>query len=629
MDNNLQNLVIQVKTKLDIASFFRQRGMDLKETGNGRYVALCPFHHEKTPSFSINPELGQYYCFGCHEHGDMFTYMEKRESMSFMDALEMLCEQLSIPFVIDEKDQKRQASRRLLLQILEDTDEFFKSEYDKLTEEHAAKRQISKRNVTTKNSEHFNLFGWAPENSQKLVEYLRKKGYKDEDMIASGAVMASKENGRPYTLWRARLMFSMRNTMGKTVGFSGRQIFGDTSKRKYVNSADNLVFHKSEIMFCEDIAKTKAREDHEVYVVEGQFDVIAMQLIGKTNTVATSGTAFTPQHAAMLGRFVGKDGRLIFCLDADKAGQNAELRIFQNLGPMQGQAYAVVTEDKDPSDMYRDDPEALKRQISNPIPLWEHILGWMLKANDVSTLEGRSAFKTAVRDVYSYIVDADTADSFIRMASLKSSITMDAFTENVKKKDAPDMDKAPRNAVDYSREDPRNKPVRVKRAVMPTNDLDKITDNLLALAFENKELRKDLAKLRFSNNIREGFRQILLENPDMQFQPESFAEDLASTYILLLIYRVQQLHNYENPDAIVDSRTLFQQQLSIYRNAQARIHIQNEIARFMPSVEGTMSEQALDEYAKNVHCLVDRMNVVKERNSVENPVFGAVNGGNA
>lgn len=609
---DLNGLVAEVKKRLSIDEFFTQRGLDLQPAGADRYVALCPFHHEKTPSFSISPELNRYYCFGCHETGDIFTYLEKKESMSFMDALETLCDQLNIPFVLSEQDEQKRVSRRLLMQILADTDAFFKQEYSKLTEDHKAKIEITKRGLTSNNSDHYDLFGWAPENSKRLMSYLHDKGYRDEDMAAAGAVVHSKNNGGYYPLWRGRLMFSMRNTMGKTVGFSGRAIFGDTSDHKYVNSSDNEIFHKSEVMFCEDIAKTKAREDREIYIVEGQFDVIAMQMIGKNNTVATSGTAFTSQHASLLNRFVGKDGRLIFCLDADKAGQNAELKIFQNLGEYQGKAYAVVTEDKDPSDMYRDDPEALKRQISNPIPLWEHILNWMIEKYDTNDPAQRTAFKNAVRDVYSYIADDDIADSFIRMASLKGAIPIVALTTNITKK-------TPKQSIEKSTEDktatdPRNAVYSAKDKIRPKTGLDRIADNILSLALEDKRLRSDLGLVRFDDSVRERFRRFLSSNPDETVVPEDFAREEASLYVLWLSQVTQKLHKYDQPDDLRDSSELFRQQILIYRDQQAKTHLQNEIRKYLPAVSDTTSEEALRQYSENVKNLVERMNKVMENN---------------
>lgn len=578
-----RGLVAQVKNRLSIVDFFLQRGFDLKESGT-RFVALCPFHDEKTPSFTVSPERGSYHCFGCGKSGDMFNYLEEKESLGFMDALETLCDQLDIPFEIDEKDNSH-ASRKLMLRIMRDTWGFFKRAYDALPEDHPAKKQVSQRGITTDNDSHYDLFGWAPQNGRKLIDYLHARGYRDDDLVDAGAVRRSDKTGNLYVLWRGRLMFPIRDLTGNVVGFSGRVIFKDDKlKGKYVNSPDSDVFHKSEVLFCGDIARSKAREDHEVYIVEGQFDVVAMQMIGKTNTVASSGTAFTDKHASLLRRMVGENGRMVFCMDSDDAGQNAELKIFKALGSCQSQAYAVVTEDKDPSDMYHDDPESLRKQIASPIPLWEHIFNWTLNKHDLLNEQERGMFRNAVRNIYASIIDPDMADSFARMASLRSGMPVDTFTRDNPHGEQQKSTRGTVNAQSKSGTDPRSRSMKLTerdavRMIKPQDPLDNIMDRILCLAVEDKKLRPRLKDLQFRGKYRRGFQQLLIMDPDRMIIPEDPIFDAPDTimYIQWLNRLNDKLHELDHTYIPVDTEQLFNQYVKQFNKTKAYLDMQNLI----------------------------------------------------
>lgn len=576
--------------------FFLQRGFDLKESGT-RFVTLCPFHDEKTPSFTVSPERGSYYCFGCGKSGDMFNYLEEKESIGFMDALEMMCDQLDIPFTVDEDDGSH-ASRKLMMRILADTWAFFKREYAALPENHPAKQQVASRGLDTDSDKHYGLLGWAPQNGRKLVEYLHGKGYSDDAMVEAGAVHRSKKTGGVYVMWRGRLMFPLRDLTGHVVGFSGRIIFKDDKlKGKYVNSPGSELFHKSEVLFCSDVARSKAREDHEVYVVEGQFDVLAMQMIGRTNTVASSGTAFTPQHAALLKRMVGENGRIVFCLDADNAGQNAELKIFKALGDSQSQAYAVVTSDKDPSDMYRDDPRELEKQIQNPIPLWEHIFNWTIQGKDLFKEQDRTEFRNEVRSIYASIVSPEMAESFARMASFRSGMPLETFTDNNKhgSDTAANNGNSVSNAstantiVDPRVRDEQQDSASIIEKVKPHDDLDRVMDRLLCLALEDKTLRRELKPLPFRGVYRRGLQQLLIMDENRMIIPEDPIFD--SPDIIMYVRWLDKLNNrlreYDyTAKGEFDSKRLFNQNVRIFHKVKNKMDMSKLMAMRSTALTG-------------------------------------------
>ncbi len=425
---DFNGLIGLVKQRVDLVEFLEQHGMDVRRSGT-RYWALCPFHDEDTPSFSIDQATGRYYCFGCRETGDVFTFLQKTEGLTFREALEEECEALHIEYHQSDEEIEEGKKRKVYMEILAETWRFFREQYDRLPEDHIVKqheirekRMISsdawanhrkvymeilaetwrffreqydrlpedhivkqheireKRMISSDAWANHNLFGWAPASRTALIRRLRSKGFEMQDMVAAGAI--SEKDGSYYCLWSERLMFPICDLMGRPVGFSGRLVRYDEGPgagkpaRKYVNSNDNEIYHKSNVLFGQSIARRQAGREHRVFVVEGQFDVIAMQVAGHDNTVASSGTALSSVQTRSLQRMVGDEGKIVFMFDADAAGQKAAIRTFKKLGSLQSQAWACVTEGKDPSEMLAEGGvDALNRRLESTTELWRHVLG--------------------------------------------------------------------------------------------------------------------------------------------------------------------------------------------------------------------------------------------------------------
>jgi DNA primase len=585
MASNLKEAAVLIKQRMSIVDFFMKRGFDVKKSGNMRYVALCPFHSERTPSFSINEASSFYHCFGCGKSGDMFTYLEEKENLSFPEAVELLAGELGITIDQNPDDKEKAINRKRLLSILNATAKFFWQQYNALPETHPAKKQVTSRNIPSSNKENYNLFGWAPENSHALMDHLHSLGFKDDDMVQAGAIRRS-EKGDLYVLWRGRLMFPIKDVIGHVVGFSGRKIFedsGDSLKGKYVNSPENVMFNKSEVLFCEDIAKNQAGKDNEIYVVEGQFDAIAMQHIGKTNVVASSGTAFTTQHVNLLRRFVGPSGKIVFCFDADAAGQKAALRVFKTLGSAQNQAYAVITKDKDPSDMYKDDPESLKQQISSLTPLWKHVLMFMVGKYDMSDESQRLKFLEEAREVHSTIKDLGVSDSFRKLASLESSIPIDVINGKFEKIES-------QNASNKVLVDD----------IKLSDGFEALVDNILALSVEEPSLRLRLNEVNLRGSQHERFGKWLKYHTDERIVPEMFAGTPGEDYMRKLMVLSQRFHEYDGAYGSSDPHEVFDQQKNIINKEQRRITLQSYLAR-MSQMSDSTNPEVLAAFSDKMH----------------------------
>ena len=539
----------EIKERVSLVDFLRGNGFELRKKG-GRYWALCPFHDEKTPSFSVNDETRSYHCFGCGKSGDVFTYMEEKENLSFMEAVESLAAGLDIKLKRTQRDEN-EPDRKTLLRIVKATAAWYWKRYAELPEDHPAKIEVSKRGLSTSSKDHYDLLGWAPENSKSLIDHLRSLGFKDDDMVASGVIRRS-DDGRLYSLLRARLTFVITDILNRPIGFSGRRIFGDTKDRKYVNSPDSTLFHKAGVLFCESIAKKQAAKDHEMFVVEGQFDVLAMQSVGKTNTVASSGTAFTEQHAGLMRRFVGEKGRVVFCFDADDAGQAAAMKAFVNLPSLQGQAYATITKDKDPSDMYRDDPKSLLEQVNTITPLWKHVLLHVVGQHDMTTDQGRKAFIVDFAKLYEATTDSYTADSMLKLASVMSSVPVDVLSSKGRSQTTAEST-AP-----------------IVDAVETDTGVDALVDNLLALMLENPDLRSRLPEVDLRGVRARRFALWLTNHQNAKVIPELFASTAAEAYVRRLDALAQRLHEYDEFMIPADPAELFEQQKTIIAREQAR-----------------------------------------------------------
>ena len=286
------------------------RYVELKPAGRGRYKGLCPFHKEKTPSFYVDDEKGLFYCFGCKVGGDVFTFLEKIEGLSFAEALERLAAEAGVEL----PERPREKKDKDLYQINALALEFFRRQMNE-----KAQRYLEARGIKPAYVEAFRL-GYAPPGWDRLTEYLAREGVPLEKAVAAG-VLAEKD-GRIYDRFRDRLVVPILDPSGRVVAFSGRTLDPE-SEPKYLNSPESPIFKKRELLFGLPQAREAIREKKRAIVVEGLFDVIALHQMGYRETVAVLGSAFTPEQALLLKRLGVQDLYLAF--DADEAGRKATL----------------------------------------------------------------------------------------------------------------------------------------------------------------------------------------------------------------------------------------------------------------------------------------------------------------
>ena len=350
---SLKNAIVEIKEKLNIVDEFEKKGLKLIPAGMSRYKCSCPFHKEKTPSMIIYENTQTYHCFGCGEGGDVITFKEKTDLLSFREAVLSLAEENGIS-IEEDKDSK---DTRKHLSLLKKVDEIFKEGYNNLPENHEARKNIRSRGLSDK----LDYFGWV-EDGNNILNFLKSKGYTDEDFKAVG-LLTKKGNFFFYN----RLIFTIYNYVGQPIAFSARAIF-PTKAGKYINSPVSEYFDKSSAFFNIDKAKKHIKKENKVYVVEGQFDVVAMTENGYENTVATSGTAMTKKHMQVLNTLLD-NGEIILLMDGDSAGMKAMYKIFENYPEMHTSIKVIILDNKeDPCDYFQH-----SKELPKPISILEWV----------------------------------------------------------------------------------------------------------------------------------------------------------------------------------------------------------------------------------------------------------------
>ena len=343
----------------------------LKKRGRG-WEGLCPFHEEKTPSFSVDPDKGLYYCFGCHQGGDVFKFVMQLEHLNFPETVERLARRygVKLPPRSPETKKRREAGERQRA-LLEEAQRFFAGCLEN-AEGAEARSELDRRGFQKDSWRDFG-FGFAPDDWRRLLDHMKRR-HPEGALVESGLAIRPDSGTSPYDRFRNRLTFPIRSGDGTLIAFGGRQL-GD-GEPKYLNSPETALFRKRSTLFCLDRARRSLADSGRVLVVEGYFDCLSLHRVGVENVVATLGTALTPDHARLLKRRLGPDGLALLCYDADAAGRRAAgsgAGVLLEAGV--DVAMMVLPSGMDPDDVIRESGEATFREIlEHPTSLLEFLL---------------------------------------------------------------------------------------------------------------------------------------------------------------------------------------------------------------------------------------------------------------
>ncbi len=419
-----EDIINEIKYRNDIETAVSQY-VNLKRRGKN-LVGLCPFHSEKTPSFTVYPENGSFYCFGCGVGGDVFTFTGLIENLDYMESIKLLADRSGISLPQDGYDDSMQRLKKKIYDINRDTARFFHS-FLMSPGGKWALDYLTGRGLTVKTIKHFGL-GAAPDSWDALIHHLKEKGYTESDMLAAN-VIGKSNCGGIYDRFRKRVMFPIINIRGNIVAFSGRAMPGeDKQGGKYVNTSDTPVYKKSENLFGINFAKSVCSE--RVILVEGNMDVISLHQAGFENTVAPLGTAFTTEQANLLSRYTKE---IVLMLDADAAGQKAVRRasgLLENTGL--SVRVVVIPDGKDPDEyIKKNGKERFAALLEGAVSDMEYKLLTAAKDIDLNSEDGRLKYLAAAAEIIAATDDIMTRDIYIGRLSEKYGVSRTALTTRV------------------------------------------------------------------------------------------------------------------------------------------------------------------------------------------------------
>ncbi|MDH6245817.1 DNA primase [Mycobacterium sp. OTB74] len=395
--------------------------VQLRRAGADSLKGLCPFHDEKSPSFHVRPNHGQFHCFGCGEGGDVYAFVQKIEHVSFVESVELLADRIGYTVSYEGASaanvQRDRGSRSRLLAANTAAQEFYAAALQ--SEEAAAARQyLVDRNFDAEAAKRFGC-GFAPSGWDTLTKHLLRKGFTFKELEAAGL---SREGRRgPMDRFHRRLLWPIRGATGEVIGFGARRLFDDDQmEAKYVNTPETVLYKKSHVLFGLDLAKRDIAKSHRAIVVEGYTDVMAMHLAGETTAVASCGTAFGDEHLSMLRRLMMDDnffrGELIYVFDGDAAGRAAAVKAFEGEQNLTGQSFVAVAADgMDPCDLrLKSGDGALRDLVARRTPLFEFVIRTALEDHDLDSAEGRVAALRRCVPLVARIKDSTLRDEYAR-----------------------------------------------------------------------------------------------------------------------------------------------------------------------------------------------------------------------
>lgn len=415
--SGLDEFVERVNEQTDIYSVV-SRYVPLTQK-SGRFWGRCPFHNEKTASFSVSPDKGFFYCFGCGAGGNAFKFLSLIENISYFEAIKLQAQRLGIDLPTKKfspEEERRRREEKALLNVNELACNFYHDCLTKSSRGEIGRKYLAARGITPQTIETFKL-GYAPEEWDNLLSRLTRQGFSPQQLTAAGLVAKRKNASGFYDRFRGRIMIPISDTFGHVVGFGGRILKSeDDSTPKYLNTPETAIFNKGRLLFGLDKSNRAINEAGAAIVVEGYMDAISLFAAGVKNVVATLGTAFTVEHAKLILRHAGK---IIFCYDSDEAGQRATLRALPIVQEAGAEVFVVkVPEDKDPDEFIRNHgKEAFDNLIKNAQTPIDYRMNYVLARAERSTIDGKIRALHEILPVVVRIKSEVTRNEYLKQIS--------------------------------------------------------------------------------------------------------------------------------------------------------------------------------------------------------------------
>ncbi len=404
---------------------------ELKRSGR-QYMGICPFHDERSPSFSVDPEGKVFHCFGCGEGGDLFRFVELTEGVDFRGAVEFLADRYAVPLELADEDPRsaeKRKRRERLLELLERTAAYYVRNFWESDEAAESREYMKGRGLDEAMLREFRV-GYAPSAWDRVLVASREAGYSEAELLDAGLV-ARNDKGNVYDRFRRRITFPLCDARGRVIGFGARAI-GTDQKPKYLNSAENVIFHKGRNVYAADLARGPAAKAGEVILCEGYTDVIAMHQAGLRNSVGLMGTALTDDQVAELARMAPV---VVLALDADSAGQEAMLRAARvAAGKSVDLRVMALPPGTDPADLVASEgADAVRAMAAASVPFVRFRVDLELSRGDTDTAEGKDRVVAAVAPVIGPMAPGAQRDELLELVAERLGVTPAKLSEWIRR----------------------------------------------------------------------------------------------------------------------------------------------------------------------------------------------------
>jgi len=576
----MQDQIEEVKQKTDIVAVIGER---VKLTKAGKHhKGLCPFHSEKTPSFTVSPELQIFKCFGCGESGDAFSFLEKYEGMEFSEALRFLAQKAGVE--LKRINSTQITEKEILYNINLQAAHF----YHYLLTKHISGKEaliyvLQQRGLSKQTVVDFQI-GFAPENSTALMKYLIRKKYKQTDIERAGLIVKVDRGGRStyFDRFRGRVIFPLFDHRGNCVGLAGRILPGHPNEKrlaKYINSPETLVYHKSNVLYGLNVTRGAIKKLNTAIVVEGEVDLLSSYQAGVQNVVALKGTALTEEQIRLLSRLCTN---IVLALDADLAGDNAARRGV-SLAQNAGLTIKVLKQSKykDPDEFARGDSKGYKLALENSIGVWDFLIESIIRKFDSSTGEGKAAISRELTPLLSTIEDSIVEAHYMGVVAQKLGVSIDAVSRQINKGTPTKQESVIKV----------NKPKQASRYELLEYDLLGLAfclDPTVLLIPEHKELFVSV----FNKKIIEQFEQFSKANSfSLALFSESLPLELKPQFLELILRAETEFNESQDATQVV----LLIRELQKQKLKDIARSLSNDIALFEASGEDNKSQSAQQE----------------------------------
>ncbi len=498
-----EQIIEQIKNKITISDVVSKK-VKLQRKGN-HFSGLCPFHHEKTPSFTVSDERQNYHCFGCGAHGDVIKFITSTTGLSFSETVAQLAAQAGI---VIAKSEYNNETNHSLYRLMDLAKNYFQLS---LKKNNHALTYLVNRKLEKNIIEKFTL-GFASNEKNALMNYLMTQGASHNELLAVGLIIKS-ESGEYFDRFRNRIMFPIMNASGKVIAFGGRSM-DNNLQPKYLNSPETILFKKREVLYAENLARAASYQNKRIILVEGYMDVISMHNAGFTETVASLGTAVSKDHLEKLWKYAAKP---IICLDGDEAGKRATSKLaLEALAMIKGDnslEFINLPAGADPDDLASNQGrEGVERLISFKKTLSEYI--WLSEFSSLPhkpSAEDKSSLEKHLYDIASMVQDKTISSSY-------RSFFSEQLWNNVKKHKNQSLLKAKKSIISSL--------TSVANCMVP--ELDKIQRTLVVIIINHPQLlhdhiiEEDFSMIEFSDNkldhLRSKILTIYFDNNDINKQ---------------------------------------------------------------------------------------------------------------